>query len=101
MAACSSLPSLGGKGVQVAANTQAGKTNIQSLGQTEINEVVIRPKARVDSVKQTRSDVSTESVEKLTVNQVPVWLILLFGLVCGFLIPSPKEIYRGVRDAFK
>ena len=84
---------------------QAGKTNTQTLGTTNnvAPTVTLRPKARVDTVDQstTTSQVSTDRVDTIVVNEVPIWLILAFGVLCGFLIPSPSEIFRGIINAFK
>lgn len=107
MAACSSLPNFLQKeaGIQTAANIQAGKTNTQTLGQTKLveNTVSVRPNSRVETVRQesTETKISTEGVETFVFNEIPIWLILLFGLLCGFLIPSPGEIFRGIKNAFK
>ena len=103
---CSKLPSLlTGGGPNVAANVQAGKTNTQTLGTTNniAPTVSVRPNARVDSIDQsnTTSKVNTDAVNTIVVNEIPVWLVLLFGLLCGFLIPSPKEIIRSIVGLFR
>lgn len=102
---CSKLPSLLTGGTQVAANVQAGKTNTQTLGTTNniAPTVSVRPNARVDTIDQsnTTSKVNTEAVETIVVNEIPVWLVLLFGLLCGFLIPSPQEIIRSIVGVFR
>ena len=102
---CSKLPSLlTGGGPNVAANIQAGKTNTQTLGTTNniAPTVSVRPNARVDSIDQssTTSKVNTDAVDTIVVNEIPVWLVLLFGLLCGFLIPSPQEIIRSIVGLF-
>jgi hypothetical protein len=100
--ACGSSPLsfLTGGGPNVAANVQAGKTNSQTVGTTNniAPTVSLRPNSRVDKVDQSNntSNVSTDSVDTIVVNEIPVWLVLLFGLLCGFLIPSPQEIARGI-----
>ena len=102
---CSNLPSLLTGGTQVAANVQAGKTNTQTLGTTNniAPTVSVRPNSRVDTIDQsnTTSQVRTEAVETIVVNEIPVWLVLLFGLLCGFLIPSPQEIIRSIVGVFR
>ena len=102
---CSKLPSLLTGGTQVAANVQAGKTNTQTLGTTNniAPTVSVRPNSRVDTIDQsnTTSQVRTEAVETIVVNEIPVWLVLLFGLLCGFLIPSPQEIIRSIVGVFR
>ena len=104
-ASCSKSPLslLTGGGPNVAANTQIGKTNTQTLGTTNniAPTVSVRPNARVDNIDQsnTTSRVSADSVETVVVNEVPAWVILL--LILGWLLPSPNEIGRWVRGIFK
>lgn len=84
----------------VAANTQIGKTNTQTLGQTNLTEQsIVRPQAR--DIKQTAdtNKVSSDRVETVIVNEVPVWVILL--LILGWLLPSPGEIGRSLASIFK
>jgi len=91
---------LTGGGPNVAANTQAGKTNNQTVGTTTITEQkLVRPKAR--DIKQTSdtNKVSADRVETVVVNEVPAWVILL--LILGWLFPSPGEIARWIRSLFK
>lgn len=103
---CSKLPSfLAGGGPNVAANVQAGKTNSQTLGTTNntASSVSVKPDAKVNTIDQSNnsSQVLTERADTVVVNEVPTWLILVFGLLCGFLIPSPAEIVRGLLGTFK
>jgi len=102
LSSCGSNPLslLTGGGPNVAANTQAGKTNNQTVGTTTITEQkLVRPKAR--DIKQTSdtNKVSADRVETVVVNEVPAWVILL--LILGWLFPSPGEIARWIRSLFK
>ena len=84
----------------VAANTQIGKTNTQTLGQTNLTEQsIVRPQAR--DIRQTAdtNKVSSDRVETVVVNEVPIWVILL--LILGWLLPSPGEIGRSLVSIFK
>jgi hypothetical protein len=96
---------LAGGGPNVAANVQAGKTNSQTLGTTNntASSVSVKPDAKVNTIDQSNnsSQVLTERADTVVVNEVPTWLILVFGLLCGFLIPSPAEIVRGLLGTFK
>lgn len=94
---CSSGPLslLTGGGPNVAANTQVGKTNSQTLGTTTVTE----QKTSSGDIKTAK--VSADGSQKVVVNDTPVWLVLAFGLLCGFLIPSPQEIGRGIYSLFK
>jgi len=94
---CSSLPLglLTGGGPNVAANVQAGKTNSQTLGTTKI----VEQKTNSGDIKSVDSKVSAEQVGKVTVNEAPVWMVLL--LIVGWLLPSPNEIARWLINLFK
>lgn len=105
-ASCSNFTPLGllaGGGPNVAANVQAGKTNSQTVGTTNniAPSVSIRPNARVDNIDQSvnESKVATESIDNVTVNEVPPWVVLL--LILGWLLPSPNEISRWFSQLFK
>lgn len=86
---------LTGGGPNVAANIQAGKTNSQTIGTTKI----VEQKTESGDIKSVDARVSAESVEKVTVNEVPPWVILL--LILGWLLPSPNEIGRFIRSLLK
>ena len=87
------LSLLTGGGPKIAANVQAGKTNTQTIGQTNnvSPTVSLRPHARVDSVDQ--SNDTTNNYD------TPPWVLLL--LIVGWLAPSPNEMGRWIRDIFK
>jgi len=102
MAGCSGSPLslLTGGGPNVAANVQAGKTNSQTIGTTNVTEQkLVRPQAR--DIRQTAdtNQVRSDNVETVVVNQVPVWVILL--LILGWLLPSPGEIGRSIASIIK
>lgn len=103
MAGCSNLNPLGvltGGGPNVAANTQAGKTNSQTIGTSTVTEQkLVRPKARKISQSSDTNKVQADSVETVVVNEIPMWVVLL--LILGWLLPSPNEIGRIIRNAFK
>ncbi len=92
----------GGGGPNVAANVQAGKTNSQTIGQTTLTEQTVKAET-VETIEQSSgaTSVRTEKVEKITVNETDKWLLALLLLFAGFVIPSPSEIFRGARRAFK
>jgi len=95
IAGCSKGPLslLTGGGPNVAANVQAGKTNTQTIGQTNniSPSVNIRPKARVDKVDQSNN----------TTNNTEVDPLLIILLILGWLAPSPSEIGRGISKIFR
>jgi len=102
MAGCSGSPLslLTGGGPNVAANVQAGKTNSQTIGTTNVTEQkLVRPQAR--DIRQTAdtNQVRSDNVETVVVNQVPMWVILL--LILGWLLPSPGEIGRSIASIIK
>ena len=87
------LSLLTGGGPNVAANVQAGKENVQ---QAVVKQDHIE--AGRDVVQQT-SSVVADKVDRVNIQQTPVWMILL--LILGWLLPSPNEIARGIRGIFK
>lgn len=100
LAGCGKIPLLGG-GPNVAANTQVGKTNVQSIGTTRLagDMTVVRPEARDIEQSQDTTTVKSDTVEKVTINEVPPWVILL--LILGWLLPSPQEIGRSALRLFR
>lgn len=96
LTACGKLPIglLGGGGPNVAANTQAGRENVQQV----VNDQ-IRTTAGRDVVTTTR-EVEADKVDAVTINndRIPVWVIV--ALILGWLAPSPNEIGRGIRGMF-
>jgi len=89
----SPLSFLTGGGTNVAANTQIGKTNNQTVGTntTLAPTVSLRPKSRVDTIDQ-----SNETVNNY---QLPLWVwiagILLF--VIGWVTDTPHTYIRRLR----
>jgi hypothetical protein len=100
--ACSNLSPLSlltGGGPNVAANVQAGKTNSQTIGTTNtVEQVLVRPQANTIRQSNDTSSVQAEKVDHVTINETPMWIIIL--LVLGWLLPSPNEIARVVRSWF-
>jgi hypothetical protein len=95
LASCSGIPSalnpLSG-GTNVAANTQIGKENRQSVVSLEQKKEVT---AGRDVITK---EVETGTVENLDITNtnIPPWVILL--LILGWLLPTPTEIVRGTTD---
>lgn len=102
MAGCSGTPLslLTGGGPNVAANTQVGKTNNQTIGTSSVTEQkLVRPQARKIEQTADNNKVKADEVKTVVVNEVPPWVILL--LVLGWLLPSPSEISRKITNAFR
>jgi len=89
----SPLSLLTGGGPRIAANTQAGKENIQ---QVVANQT--KTEAGRDVIQQS-SPVVAENIKEVTIQQTPLWMMLL--LILGWLLPSPNEISRFIRGLFK
>jgi hypothetical protein len=100
--ACSKLNPLSlltGGGTNVAANTQVGKTNNQTIGTSStVEQVLVRPQANTIRQSNDTSSVQADKVESVTINETPMWIIIL--LVLGWLLPSPNEIARVIRSWF-
>ena len=87
------LAILSGGKPSVAANVQAGKENTQ---QVVANQT--KTEAGRDVVQQS-SPVVAENINEVTIQQTPLWMLVL--LVLGWLMPSPNEIARSIRGLFK
>jgi uncharacterized lipoprotein YehR (DUF1307 family) len=87
------LSFLTGGGPNLAANVQAGKENTQQVvGNQNTTE------AGRDIVQQD-TPVIADTIEEVTIQQTPLWMMLL--LILGWLLPSPNEISRSIRGLFK
>lgn len=93
------LKLLSGGGTNVAANTQVGKTNTQTVGTTNNTEQRLSV-SQAETITQATdtNKVKADKVETVVVNEVPAWVILL--LILGWLFPSPNEIGRWIRSLF-
>ena len=88
-------------GVNTAANIQAGATNSQTVGTTQIVDQTVK-NASGSTITQTRDStkVKAESLEKIVVNETNPMvfgtLILLFIIWSYFLykLPSPDQIWK-------
>lgn len=101
-AGCSGTPLslLTGGGPNVAANTQVGKTNNQTIGTSSVTEQkLVRPQARKIEQTADNNKVKADNVHTVVVNEIPAWVVLL--LVLGWLLPSPGEISRKITNAFR
>ena len=87
----SPLSLLTGGGPNVAANTQVGKENNQTIGVVSNTRPQLRVEAPVDTVVQDTSTTKNTEVD-------PLMLILL---ILGWLAPSPSEIGRSFIKLFK
>lgn len=95
-----SLLTGGGPNVGVAANTQIGRTNSQTVGTTQNVDQRLE-NVTSERVRQSNDSnkVQADQVQTVVVNEVPVWVILL--LILGWLFPSPNEIGRYFRGLFR
>ena len=72
---------LTGGGPNVAANTQAGRTNVQAVGAPAITDQrIVRPQARKIEQSADRNKVSAGKVESVIVHEAPAWLIIAFAV---------------------
>jgi hypothetical protein len=93
LSSCSQLTSLIplGGGTNVAANTQIGKENTQTIGINNSMRPVLRPEGPVDTVVQDNSTTKNTELDPL----------LLLLLILGWLAPSPNEMGRGILKLFR
>lgn len=103
-ASCSSINPLGALtgGTNVAANTQVGRTNTQTLGTTNNTDAGIRTEGSVETINQSvASDnkVAADRVESVVVNEIPPWVVLL--LLLGWVLPTPSQIAESILNLFR
>lgn len=105
-AACLALSAatLGGCGLTppvVVPNVQAGKTNTQTIGTTQIREqVLVRPQAREINQSADENKLRVERVETIVQNEGPnPWWIV--ALVLAILLDSPLHWPAQIMAAFK
>ena len=87
------LSFLTGGGPNLAANVQAGKENTQQVVGNQTSTEAGR------DIVQQDTPVIADTVEEVTIQQTPLWMMLL--LILGWLLPSPNEISRSIRGLFK
>lgn len=87
------LSFLTGGGPNLAANVQAGKENTQQVVGNQTSTEAGR------DIVQQDTPVIADAIEEVTIQQTPLWMMLL--LILGWLLPSPNEISRSVRGLFK
>ena len=87
------LSFLTGGGPNLAANVQAGKENTQQVVGNQTSTEAGR------DIVQQETPVIADTIEEVTIQQTPLWMVLL--LILGWLLPSPNEISRSIRGLFK
>lgn len=82
----------------VNTNAQVGQENSQNVGLNNRygDQKSSSPATRVEQSQGQTNKIKTEAVEKIVVNEMPIWVIV--ALVIGFLLPSPNEIARNMRE---
>lgn len=88
--ATTAAKSLIGSDDGVSVEAQVGKENRKAIVLGTSEEV------KGDKIEKM---VETQSVEKMTINQTPLWVIIL--LVIGWVLPSPQEIARNIINLFR
>ncbi len=91
-----------GSGPKVAANVQAGAENEQDITvgvSNESDQRIVRPRARSIEQSTGETKVRSEKVDTVVVEAASDWMWIviagaLFGLIVGWIIPTPKEIMR-------
>ena len=103
LAGCSGGPLslLTGGGPNVAANVQAGETNNQTLGSSQVRQVE-QSVRRAEVVEQSadRNEVRTEVVEKLVIEKPidPLWITaFMLWSIFLFWLPSPNQIGEALK----
>lgn len=105
LTACSGpLKLLTGGGPNVAANTQLGAENNQTIGVSNSDDLrLIRPKARSIEQSTGETGVRAEEVKTVVVEAAPDWIWVLIagvfiGIFIGWTIDTPREMVMGRRN---
>ena len=92
------LSLLTGGGPNVAANTQLGQQNTQTIGSSETVKTDIKD-VQGDVVQSNdRQSVKADRVETVVVNEYPVWLIIAF--VIAVFLDSPIRMIQDILRIF-
>ena len=92
------LSLLTGGGPNVAANTQLGQQNTQTIGSSETVKTDIKD-VQGDVVQSNdRQSVKADRVETVVVNEYPVWLIIAF--VIAVFLDSPIRMIQDLLHIF-
>ena len=92
------LSLLTGGGPNVAANTQLGQQNTQTIGSSETVKTDIKDVEGDVIQSNDRQSVKADSVETVVVNEYPVWLILAF--VVAVFLDSPVRMIQDLLRIF-
>ena len=85
----------------MAANTQVAKTATQTLGNSVVSgdQNVESSSGKIVQVQTQNSKVLADTVQKVTINDTPPWVLLL--LVVGWILPTPNQIARYISETIK
>ena len=95
------LSLLTGGGPNVAANVQMAKTATQTIGSTTVtgDQKIEGSSGHMVQIQEQQSKISAENVGKVTINETPIWMVLL--LITGWVLPTPNQIAQWVLNLFK
>lgn len=102
IAGCSGSPLslLTGGGPNVAANTQLGQENNQTLGVSNNTSTTVKDVEGPVQVSNDKNEVKVDS-GSVTVNKTEVDPLLILLLILGWVLPSPQELVRSFLNLFK
>ena len=86
------LPFGGSTGSTVNSNAQIGAENRQAILSVEQTEEVTAGRDVITT--EVLKEVETGMVEKLNIQNIPPWVMIL--LLLGWLLPTPTEMGRGI-----
>ena len=86
------LPFGGSTGPTVNSNAQIGAENRQAVLSVEQTEEVTAGRDVITT--EVLKEVETGMVEKLNIQNIPPWVMIL--LLLGWLLPTPTEMGRGM-----
>lgn len=95
------LSLLTGGGPNVAANVQAAKTATQTIGSTTVtgDQKIENSSGHMVQIQEQQTKLVAENVDKVTINETPIWMIVL--LIIGWIFPTPNQIAKSILGLFK
>jgi hypothetical protein len=77
------------------------KTATQTIGSTTVtgDQKIEGSSGHMVQIQEQQSKISAENVGKVTINETPIWMVLL--LITGWVLPTPNQIAQWVLNLFK
>ena len=77
------------------------KTATQTIGSTTVtgDQKIEGSSGHMVQIQEQQSKIIAENVDKVTINETPIWMIVL--LIIGWILPTPNQIAKSILGLFK